>query len=81
MKKGIYSTGGHGNKQEKEKGRQGGQVYTKKAEHLREESSGEKLRYKYKNDAIQHDLKLEIVGRKEMIYKRAYNRPKIFNSD
>ena len=29
VKQGIYSTGGHSNKQEKERGRQGGQVYTK----------------------------------------------------
>ena len=34
MKQGIYSTGGHSNKQEKERGRQGGQVYTKEAEHI-----------------------------------------------
>ena len=32
VKQGIYSTG-HSNKQEKERGRQGGQVYTKEAEH------------------------------------------------
>ena len=33
------------------------------------------------NDGIQHDLNLVIVGRKERIYKRGYNRSKIFNSD
>ena len=33
VKQGIYSTGGHSNKQEKERGRQGRQVYTKEAEH------------------------------------------------
>ena len=33
VKQGIYSTGGHSNKQEKERGRQGGQVYRKEVEH------------------------------------------------
>ena len=81
MKQGIYSTEGHSNKQEKEREAGWTGIHKRGGTYIREESIGWKLGYRCINDGIQHDLKLVLVGRKERIYKRAYNRSKIFNSD